>query len=121
MSKCEIVPLSACLGGGLSWIFIRYGKRKALMLQTILTIVGSGLQMFRAYQAFIAGRAIMGFGFGMANAVSPMFITEISPKNMRGVLISFVALWINIGLLVPIGLNFLLPVFIKPNSGVPGY
>ncbi|CAI2364524.1 unnamed protein product [Moneuplotes crassus] len=77
--------------------------------------------MTRAYQTYILGRAIMGLSFGISNAIAPMFIMELSPPKMRGILISFVTLWINIGLLIPILLNFALPVFIRPFSIVPDY
>mmetsp|Transcript_17804 Transcript_17804/g.17515 ORF Transcript_17804/g.17515 Transcript_17804/m.17515 type:complete len:102 (+) Transcript_17804:204-509(+) len=100
---------------------VRYGKRKALIFQSILSIIGASLQMVKSYESFIIGRGILGLSFGISNAVSPMFIVEIAPEKMRGMLISFVALWINIGLMVPISFNFFLPVFIRPFSGIPDY
>lgn len=90
------------------------------MIQAWIAILGSSLQMIKTYQVFILGRGIMGLAFGIANSVAPMFIMEISPKKIRGVLVSFVALWINIGLIVPIAFNFL-PPFIRPNAHIPDY
>jgi len=63
----------------------------------------------------------MGLAFGISNAVSPMFISEISPRKLKGVYISMVPLWINIGLLIPLVMNFFLPSFFKPDSSVPDY
>jgi len=63
----------------------------------------------------------MGFAFGINSAVSTMFIAEIAPINMKGILISMVQIWINLGLLAPLSLNFLLPIFYRPQSEVPDY
>ena len=79
-------------------------------------MIGFGVQLIQEYQAFWVGRAIAGFSFGVSNAVSPMFIAEIAPKNLKGPLMAMVQIWFNLGLLIPLSMNFLLPVFIRPDS-----
>ena len=116
-----LVPVFASVGGGFSWTITKYGKKKALILSCILTILGGSIQMIASRYAFIIGRGIIGAAFGLANAVSPMFISEISPANLRGVWVSMVQVWITAGLLVPLLMNFFIPYFSQPFSGVPDY
>jgi len=37
----NIVSASAVIGASLSWTLVRFGKRKVLILQAIITIIGS--------------------------------------------------------------------------------
>ena len=86
-----------------------------------MTIIGSSLTMIQEYTAFWTGRAILGLGFGITNAVSPMFIAEIATKKLHPILAVMIQLWINLGILAPLVMNFLLPVFRRPNSAVENY
>jgi len=60
-----LVPGLAAIGGLSAWTMSNYGKRKILILQAVITIIGSCIQMLNSYEAFLTGRAISGFAFGV--------------------------------------------------------
>jgi len=55
--------------------------------------------------AFVLYRILGGVGVGMASAICPMYIAEISPSNIRGTLVSFNQLAIIVGQLVVYAIN----------------
>ncbi|QCR09124.1 sugar porter family MFS transporter [Brenneria rubrifaciens] len=63
----------------------RYGRKKSLMLSALLfTISAIGASLAMAFSHFVIFRIIGGVAVGLAATVSPMYMSEISPKNMRG-------------------------------------
>ncbi|KAJ3889960.1 general substrate transporter [Lentinula edodes] len=69
----------------------RFGRKWPLFIYTlifaigaILTIVPSGSNPGRGLGEIYAGRVISGFGIGAITAVSPAFVSECSPKEVRG-------------------------------------
>lgn len=79
----------------------RYGRKKYSFTNCIIGIIGS-LLLFRAnsYAQLIAGRFIAGISCGSCIVVTPLFINEISPKELRGSLGSMNQVCINVGILL---------------------
>jgi len=64
---------------------------------------------------FIIARIIGGVGVGMAILVAPMYIAEIAPKNLRGLLVTFNQLNIVLGISIAYFSNY----FILKNVTAP--
>ncbi|HZL09504.1 MAG TPA: sugar porter family MFS transporter [Prolixibacteraceae bacterium] len=103
--------LVGCLFGAMSsgWFTDRYGRKLPLIAAAALfTISAFGTGAANQFTPFIIYRLIGGLGIGLASAISPMYIAEISPAQMRGRLVSVNQLTIVIGILAAQLLNFLI-------------
>jgi SP family arabinose:H+ symporter-like MFS transporter len=86
-----------------------FGRKKTLMSAAVLfafSAVGSALA--RELSFFIACRVAGGFGVGIASMLSPMYISEVSPAESRGRLVTYNQLAIVIGILLAFISNALL-------------
>lgn len=78
--------IGAAMGG---WLSDRFGRRFAILLADFLFFVGSVLMASAPNPAaLIVGRVFVGFGVGMASMTCPLYISETSPTNIRGALVS---------------------------------
>lgn len=78
----------------------RYGRRRLLILAGFLfTVSAIGTALANDFVFFNVYRIIGGFGIGIALNLSPMYIAEMSPPEMRGKLVSMNQLMIMIGIL----------------------
>lgn len=76
-----------CIIGALSagWIAGRLGRKKALVLAALLfTVSAVGSAVAETFTWFVLYRMIGGLAVGLAATVSPMYMSEVSPKGMRG-------------------------------------
>ena len=112
--------IGCIIGGGISGLLAsKLGRKKTLLLAALLFFVsalGSGnpeflfftkgeptmglLYMFNFY------RVIGGIGVGLASAVSPMYIGEIAPADIRGRLVALNQFAIIFGMLVVYFVNW---------------
>jgi len=79
--------LIGCLGGAAlsGWLSDRYGRKKLLILSAVLFIAASfGTGSAGSLGSFIIFRILGGIGIGLASNLSPMYIAEITPANVRG-------------------------------------
>jgi len=103
--------LIGCLVGALSsgYFSDRYGRKLPLIIAAALfTIAAIGTGAANEFTIFIIFRLIGGLGIGLASAISPMYIAEISPAQMRGRLVSVNQLTIVIGILAAQIINYLI-------------
>ncbi len=94
--------LIGCLAGALlsGWLSDRFGRKKLLILAAVLFIVASlGTGSAGSYGTFVLFRIFGGVGIGLASNLSPMYIAEITPANVRGRFVSINQLTIVIGIL----------------------
>lgn len=82
-------------GGGVigcwivNWALDKLGRKRAIQLITVICIVSAAIQAGSVHIAmFIVGRFINGVGVGMMNCTIPTYISEISPPNQRGRVVS---------------------------------
>ncbi len=103
--------LIGCLVGAMAsgYLTDRFGRKKPLIAAAALfTIAALGTGAANQFTFFIIFRLIGGLGIGLASAVSPMYIAEISPAQMRGRLVSVNQLTIVIGILAAQIINYLI-------------
>lgn len=104
--------LGAITSGKISDI---YGRKKILILSAIFfTASAFGTGITNSLFIFIIYRIIGGIGIGMASNLSPMYISEISPANYRGRLVSLNQLTIVIGILSAQVINWLIAEKVPP-------
>lgn len=76
-----------------------FGRKIGLIVVMIVYIVGIIIQMsaFEWIQ-FMLGRMVAGLSVGAVSVLSPMFIAETSPSEIRGILVSCYQLMITLGI-----------------------
>ncbi|MBL1220786.1 sugar porter family MFS transporter [Chryseobacterium sp. L7] len=79
----------------------RIGRKKVLMISALLfTISSVGTALAPGLWVFVVFRIIGGMGIGIASILSPMYISEMAPAEIRGRLVSIFQLGIVTGILV---------------------
>ncbi|MEO8254923.1 MAG: sugar porter family MFS transporter, partial [Flavobacterium sp.] len=87
----------------------KWGRKWPLLLSAFLfTVSAFGTGIAETYNVFIVYRIIGGLGIGLASALSPMYIAEISPSKYRGRLVSLNQMTIVIGILAAQIINILI-------------
>jgi SP family xylose:H+ symportor-like MFS transporter len=109
--------LIGCIIGGASagYISKSFGRKNGLLISAIaffISAIGAwkpeAFNFFGTLDAysFVVYRIIGGIGVGIASMISPMYIAEIAPANMRGKLVSFNQFAIISGMLVIYFVNY---------------
>ena len=96
------VALAGCMIGALTagTLADRIGRRSLLGFAACLFIVtASGTGAFNQFGPFLAARFFGGIAIGIASGLSPMYIAEVAPTEIRGRLVSLNQLTIVIGIL----------------------
>ena len=87
----------------------RYGRKPLLMLSAVLfTISAIATGLFNDFTMFNIARFIGGVGIGVASALAPMYIAEVSPPDIRGRMVSLNQMTIVLGILSAQVVNMLL-------------
>ncbi|MHB8412924.1 MAG: sugar porter family MFS transporter [Candidatus Acidiferrales bacterium] len=100
----EVVVAAVLLGAVVGAIFggrfaDRFGRRNVLIGVAILFIVGAiGTALAPTATWLAIGRVIVGVAIGVASFTAPLYISEVSPANVRGKLVSLNQLMITIGI-----------------------
>ncbi|KAL3346178.1 hypothetical protein AABB24_024891 [Solanum stoloniferum] len=93
----------------------KFGRTKTFILDAIPLSVGAFLcTTAQSVQAMIIGRLLTGIGIGISSAIVPLYISEISPTEIRGTLGTVNQLFICIGILVALVVGL-------PLSGNPSW
>ncbi len=105
---CALVGclLGALLSGGLS---DRLGRKRLLLVSALLfTISSVGTGLANSYLVFVAWRIAGGAAIGLASNLSPMYIAEVAPAEIRGRLVCMNQLTIVIGIVTAQLANWLI-------------
>lgn len=95
--------IGALLGGGAAE---RIGRRTTIMLSCLIFAIGVAVQLgTTTVGGLVAGRLVAGLGVGGVSAAVVLYVSEISPRRVRGLLVSIYQWAITIGLLVASGVD----------------
>jgi sugar porter (SP) family MFS transporter len=107
-NSCALIGclVGALVAGALS---DRFGRKRLLVLAALLfavTSIGNGLAS--TFTVFVAWRILGGVAIGLASNLSPLYIAELAPAQMRGKLVAINQLTIVIGILLAQSINWFL-------------
>lgn len=100
-----------CIGGALAsgWLAHRCGRRVTLFLCAVLFSIQSiGAALAPDFFWFVVFRMLGGIAVGVASVVSPMYMSEVSPKDVRGRALSMEQFAIVFGQVVVFIVNYLI-------------
>ena len=87
----------------------RFGRKPLLMLSAVLfTVSAIATGLFNDFTLFNIARFVGGIGIGIASALAPMYIAEVSPAEIRGRMVSLNQMTIVLGILSAQIVNMLL-------------
>ena len=87
----------------------RWGRKPLLMVSAVLfTVSALGTGWFNDFTLFNVARFVGGVGIGVASALAPMYIAEVSPAAIRGRMVSLNQMTIVLGILSAQIVNMLL-------------
>jgi sugar porter (SP) family MFS transporter len=98
-NSCALVgcPIGAILAGALS---DRFGRKWLLVLSALLFVITSlGNALAPNFSLFVAWRILGGVAIGLASGLSPLYVAEVAPAQMRGKLVGLNQLTIVVGIL----------------------
>jgi sugar porter (SP) family MFS transporter len=107
-NSCALIGclVGALVAGALS---DKFGRKKLLVLAALLFAVTSlGNAFAENFSIFVAWRMLGGVAIGLASNLSPMYIAEVAPAQIRGRLVSINQLTIVIGILLAQYINWFL-------------
>lgn len=130
--------IGCVIGAAISGVLAsRLGRKKSLIMSGVfffISALGSfcpefiffdkGQPSFSLLIAFNLYRVLGGIGVGLASAICPMYIAEVSPSNLRGTLVSWNQFAIIFGQLLVYFVNFIIlgdhiaPVIQKMAEGI---
>jgi len=94
--------LVGCIVGAMvsGWLSDRFGRRLPLIIAAIaFTLSAVGTALANDFDWFVFWRIVGGVGIGLASALAPVYIAEISPAEKRGRFVAINQLTIVIGVL----------------------
>lgn len=85
------------------------GRKKTMLISAVLfSISAIGCALSADFTQLVIYRMIGGFGIGIVSIVSPVYISEVSPAEVRGTMVSLYQLFITIGFLLAYLANYLI-------------
>jgi sugar porter (SP) family MFS transporter len=95
----------------------RFGRKWLLALAAFLfTVTSLGNALAGGIGVFVAWRMLGGVAIGLASNLSPMYIAEVAPPQLRGRLVSINQLTIVIGILLAQFINWQLASGLPPDA-----
>ncbi|NXC85677.1 GTR5 protein, partial [Cercotrichas coryphoeus] len=111
----SMFPLGGLFGSLMVWPMVNNcGRKGTLLINNLFSIAAAILmgtsELAKTFEVIILSRVVMGIFAGLASNVVPMFLGEMSPKNLRGAIGVVPQLFITIGILAAqiLGLNSIL-------------
>lgn len=103
--------LVGCIFGALisGWCADKFGRKMPLILSAILFSASAwGTAVASNFDMFVIYRIVGGVGIGLASALSPLYIAEVSPAEKRGRFVAVNQLTIVIGVLAAQLINLMI-------------
>ena len=101
------VLIGAVIGAAVNGILADiFGRKKIIISTAIIFIIGSILCAFAPnVYVLILSRMLVGLAVGIVNFVVPLYLSEVSPKQLRGTLVSLYQWAITAGILFSYMIN----------------
>ncbi len=96
------VVLAGCIGGSIcaGYLADRIGRRASLLLAGAIFGAGAvGSALAPGIDSLLISRFVIGIGIGITSVVAPLYISEVSPAQIRGGLVSLYQFAITVGIL----------------------
>ncbi|KAK7682099.1 hypothetical protein QCA50_014685 [Cerrena zonata] len=98
------------------------GRKYTLLLFSIIFVVGAVLQTVaggsRGIGYIYAGRVVAGVGIGAISAVAPAFVSECSPKEVRGRITGLFQIMVAVGVMLSYFINLGISEHVKTGFNV---
>lgn len=105
------IALVGCMVGAMTvgWLADRIGRKKLLTISSLVFLTSSfATGAVSTFDAFLVARFFGGVGIGLASGLSPMYIAEVAPADIRGRMVSLNQMMIVFGILVAQIVNWLI-------------
>jgi MFS transporter, SP family, sugar:H+ symporter len=103
--------LLGCMAGSFlaGWLADAFGRRNVMMMAAIMFLIGAIIQGFSHNQVtFVMARIMGGMAVGAASVLSPAYISEVAPANIRGRMTTMQQIMIITGLTAAFLVNYAL-------------
>lgn len=68
----------------------RLGRKMTIMISDLLFTIGAIIMAFAStISVLILGRTIVGLGVGCSAMIVPIYLSEVSPKKIRGTIVTY--------------------------------
>ena len=95
--------LAGCILGSISagYLADRIGRRTSLLVAGVIFGAGAIGSAFSPNEivSLLVSRFVIGVGIGITSVVAPLYISEVSPAEIRGALVSLYQFAITVGIL----------------------
>ena len=93
------------------WLSDRFGRKPTMLFSSVLFSVSAiGCAICFGFADLVVYRIVGGVGIGIVSIVSPVYISEISPPERRGTMVSLYQFAITLGFVLAYLVNYLLLV-----------
>ncbi|GGY10648.1 sugar porter family MFS transporter [Streptomyces anandii] len=101
-SVVSVLLIGAMLGAlGAGRLADRHGRRRTLAVEGLVFIAGTAILVFATgYAMLLVGRVVLGLAVGAASATVPVYLSEVSPTELRGRFLTLNQLMITTGILI---------------------
>ena len=95
----------------------RFGRKRLLILSALLFTVSSIMTgLASSFDVFIVWRIVGGLAIGLASALSPLYIAEVSPAKVRGRMVALNQFTVVIGILAAQIVNLMIAEPVTANA-----
>lgn len=105
------IALIGCMVGAMTvgWLADRIGRKKLLAVSSVIFLLSSlATGAVNTFDTFLIARFFGGMGIGLASGLSPMYIAEVAPADIRGRMVSLNQMMIVVGILAAQIINWLI-------------
>ena len=67
------------VGSFLGGTAIKYGRRRVIIVNDVIAIIGASVSLMKNYTAIVTGRFLVGFAAGMIISAAPKLLDETVP------------------------------------------